>query len=224
MIEPLHSRQTAEEGATRAKRASRHADSCILEPPCQTRDEHVTGHAQIVESEQLIRFTMTWSVLHWACEGTNPDVSEDGSVPTAECIQDTKRRQLATRSSLQRVPCCVGHLLHKQAMTAPATVRQFFKTVLQQVQHFKVDVIAGDAKYAAAYRYYKNVYQDLYNSSVAVMLRETQREVITGCPFESRRHADYYHNNHFSQIRSATDLDCCFMAILSRENHLDREI
>ena len=62
-------------------------------------------------------------------------------------------------------------------MNAPAAVRQFFKTVLQQVHHFKVDVIAGDAN-AAAYKYYKKQeYQDLHNSSVAVMLREMQREV-----------------------------------------------
>ena len=44
------------------------------------------------------------------------------------------------------------------------------KTVLQQVYHFKVDVIAGDAN-AAAYKYSQNQeYQDLYDSSVAVML------------------------------------------------------
>ena len=46
--------------------------------------------------------------------------------------------------------------------------------------HFKVDVIAGDAN-AAAYKYYKNQeYQDLYDSSVSVMLREMQLEVNTG--------------------------------------------
>ena len=55
-------------------------------------------------------------------------------------------------------------------MNAPAAVRQFFKTVLQQVHHFKVDVIAGDAN--AAYKYYKHQeYQDLHISSVAIMLR-----------------------------------------------------
>ena len=79
-------------------------------------------------------------------------------------------------------------------MKPPYRVRQFFRTVLQQVHHFKVDVIAGDAN-AAAYKYYKKQeYQDLYNSSVAVMLREMQREVNTGRPFESRLHVDYYTN------------------------------
>ena len=56
-------------------------------------------------------------------------------------------------------------------MNAPASVRQFFKTVLQQVRHLKVDVIAGDAN-AAAYKYYRNQGdQDLHSSSVAIMLR-----------------------------------------------------
>ena len=77
-------------------------------------------------------------------------------------------------------------------MKSLASVRVFFffKTVLQQVCHFKVDVIAGDAQ-AAAYKYYKNQeHHDLYNSSVAVMLREMQREINTGRPFESRLHID----------------------------------
>ena len=104
---------------------------------------------------------------------------------------------------------------HEQAMKAPSRVRQFFKTVLQQVHHFKVDVIAGDAN-AAAYKYFrKQQYQDLYNSSVAVLLREMQREVNEGRPLESRLHIDSYTNNHFSQLSSASALDCCFMAILS---------
>ena len=82
-------------------------------------------------------------------------------------------------------------------------------------QFFKVDVIAGDAN-AAAYKYYKEQeYQDLHNSSVAVMSREMPREVNTVRTFESRLHIDYSTNNHFSQMSSASDLDCCFMAILS---------
>ena len=47
------------------------------------------------------------------------------------------------------------------------------------------------------------------------MSREMRREANTGRPFESRLHIDYYTNNHFSQLRSASDLDCCFMAIHS---------
>ena len=80
--------------------------------------------------------------------------------------------------------------------------------MLQQVYHFKVVVIARDAN-AAAYKYYKKQeYQDLHDSSVAVMLREMQREVNTEHPFE-RRLLDYSTNNHPLQLHAATDLDCC---------------
>ena len=97
----------------------------------------------------------------------------------------------------------------------PAAVREFFKTVLQQVYHFKVDVIAGDAN-AAAYKYYKRQeHQDLHDSSVAVMLKEMQRELNTGHPFERRLHMDHSTNNHPNQLHAANDIDCCFMAILS---------
>ena len=109
-------------------------------------------------------------------------------------------------------------------MKSPLRVRQFFKTVLQQVHHFKVDVIAGDAN-AAAYKYIKKQqHQDVYNSSIAVKLREMQREVNTGRPFESRLHLDSYTNNHFSQLSSASDLDLLLHGCsLTVKNHLDPE-
>ena len=142
-----------------------------------------------------------------AVEGSDLGTTEDPFVPTARCIKDTQKRQLVTRSGLPRLRCCVCHLHHQQDMKAPAAVRQFFKTVPQQVCHFKVDVIAADAN-AAAYKYYPcQEYQDVYDSSVAVMLREMQREVNTGHPFESRLPIDYYHNNHFAQLNSASDLE-----------------
>ena len=81
--------------------------------------------------------------------------------------------------------------------------------------HFKVHVIAGDAN-AAAYKYLKSQeYQDLYNSSVAVMLREIQREVNTGHPFEGRLPVDYFCQKSPPQLHTADDLDSCFMAIPS---------
>ena len=46
-------------------------------------------------------------------------------------------------------------------------------------QFFKVDVIAGDTNAAAYTCYKKQEYQDLHNSSVAVMLREMPREANT---------------------------------------------
>ena len=143
----------------------------------------------------------------FAIEGSDLNTTEDHFVPSAKCIiQDTTERQLVTRPGLQRLRCCVCHLHHDQTMKSPLRVRQFFKTVLQHV-HNSGDVIAGDAN-AAAYKYFKKQqHQDLYNSSVAIMLRKMQREGNEGRPFESRTHIDSYINNHFSQLGSASDLD-----------------
>ena len=102
-------------------------------------------------------------------------------------------------------------------------VRQFIKTVLQQVHNNRVDVIAGDANAAPCKYYKKQEYQDLHNSSVAVILREMQREVNTGRRYECRLHIDYHTNNHFSQLGSADDIDYCFKTILSRRNRRDPE-
>ena len=82
-------------------------------------------------------------------EGSDFGPTEDASEPTARCICDAKKGQLVTRSGLPRFRCCVCHLHHKRAMNSPAAVGDFFGTVLQQVCHFKVDVIAGDANAAA---------------------------------------------------------------------------
>ena len=68
-------------------------------------------------------------------------------------------------------------------MSSPAAVREFFGTVLQKVNHFMIDVIAGDANAAACKYNKKQEHQHLHDSSVAVMLREMQREVNTGHPF-----------------------------------------
>ena len=147
-------------------------------------------------------------------EGSDSN-TDDNFVPTARCMQDTKERHLVTRSGLERIRCSVCHLHHERAMNAHVFLRQFFKTVLHLLLHFKVDVIAGDA-IAAAYKYHKHQEdQDLHNSSVAIMSREMQREVNTGRPFESRHHIDYDTKNHSSQLSSASDHNCCFMAILS---------
>ena len=93
-------------------------------------------------------------------------------------------------------------------MNSLAAVREFSGTVLQQVCHFKVDVIVGDAN-AAAYKYCKRQeHQDLHNSSVAVMLREMQREVNTGPQLNAGFTTTI---NHPPQLHAATDLDCCFI-------------
>ena len=47
------------------------------------------------------------------------------------------------------------------------------------------------------------------------MLREMQREVNAGHPCERRLDIDDSTNNHPPQLHAVTDLDCCFVAILS---------
>ena len=141
-------------------------------------------------------------------EGSDLSTAQDPFEPPANRNNDTKKRQLVTRSGLPR-------LHHKWAMKSPAAVRQFFKTVQQHMCHFEVDVIAGDAN-AAANKYHQNQErQDLYDSSVAVMLREMQREVNTGHPLGSKLHIAYSTNNHPTQLHEADDLACCFLATLS---------
>ena len=62
--------------------------------------------------------------------------------------------------------------------------------------------------------YYKSqAWQDLYNSSVAVRLREMQREVNTGHPFESKLHIEYSTNNHPPQLHLANDLLLLIVAL-----------
>ena len=117
--------------------------------------------SQIRASEQLIRFVTDLESVASAIKGSDLNITEDDFVSTAKCIQDNKELQLVTRSGLQRLRYCVCHLQHEQAMKTPYSVRQFLKTLLQKVQHYKVDVIAGDAN-SAAYKYYKKQeYQDL---------------------------------------------------------------
>ena len=56
--------------------------------------------------------------------------------------------------------------------------------------NFKVDVIAGDANSATCEHLRIHEYRDLYNFSVAVILREIKREVDEGSPFEDRLRID----------------------------------
>ena len=127
-------------------------------------------------SGQLIRFFSDLESVAIVVEGSDLSNTEDPFEPTVKCINDTKKKQLVTRSGLQKPRCCVCHLRLVLFDNFP---KQYFKQ-----EH----VIAGDAN-AAAYKYHKKQeYQDVYNSSVAVMQRERQREVNNGRPFESRLH------------------------------------
>ena len=178
------------------------------------RRENAVKESRERSAEQLFAdLELVASVV--AVEGSDLGPTEDPFEPTASCINDTRKRQLVTKSGLARLRCSESHLHHKQAMKSPAAVRECLKTVLQQVYHFKVDVIAGDANAASNKYYKKQEHQYLHDSSVAVMLREIQREVNTGHPFERRLHIDYSTNIHPTELHAANDIDCCFLAIFS---------
>ena len=101
--------------------------------------------SQIRASEQLIRYLLTWSLLQKPLKAVTSIPLKTISCLRQNMFQDTKERQLVTRSGLERLRCCVCHLHHEQVMKAPCRVRQLFATVLQQVHRFKGEVIAGDA-------------------------------------------------------------------------------
>ena len=148
-------------------------------------------------------------------EGGDLNITEDNFVPTARCIQDTKKRQLVTRSGLQRLRCCVCHLHHEEEMKAPTVFDTISKKYEKSYNTTRLMSLLEIAMRQHTNKYCKKQeYQDLYSSLVAVMLREMQRDINMGRPFEGRRHIYYFSNNHFAQLRSVDDLDCCFMAIL----------
>ena len=77
-------------------------------------------------SEQLIRFSLNLGTVAVALEGGDISITEGQTLClTARCIQDTRERQLVTRSELQRLRCGVGHLHYGQAMGKPYSARQF---------------------------------------------------------------------------------------------------
>ena len=69
--------------------------------------------------------------------------------------------------------------------------------------------------------YERQGYQFVYNSSIAVMLREMQREVNIGRPFETRLHIDYSTNNHHSQLAQQIILVVVSWPFSHGENRLD---
>ena len=115
------------------------------------------GEEAIIASRERTADTLFTNLesVALALESSDLNTTEDNFVPAAKCIQDTKERQLVTRSGLQRLRCCVCHLHHEQAIKAPYRVRQFFGTVHQKVHHFKVNVFPGDANAAPNKNYEK---------------------------------------------------------------------
>ena len=110
------------------------------------------------------------------------------------------RHQEEATSDHIRTPklrCCVCHLHHGQAMKPPCNVIAELPTR----QHANTTK-SRSTKICTFF-------------SVAVMLRVMQREVNTGHRYECRLHLLIITQKSFSQFRSASDLDCCFVAIPS---------
>ena len=78
------------------------------------------GHAAIFEVkfgrrqiEQLFNYLESVALV---AEGSDLGTSEDCFKPTASCINDTKKRQLVTKSGLSKLRCCACHLHQEWAM------------------------------------------------------------------------------------------------------------
>ena len=100
-------------------------------------------------------------------------------------------------------------------MNSPAAVRYFSKQCFNKCITSRLMSLQEMPTLQHTSTTKKQEHQDLHDSSVAVMLREMQREAKTGHPFERRLHIDYSTNNHPTWLHEANDTDCCFMAILS---------
>ena len=105
-------------------------------------------------------------------EGSDLGTTEDPFEPTARCINDTKKRQLVTRSGLPRLRCCVCHLHHKWAMKSPAAVRQFSKRCFNKCVTLRLMSLREMPALQHRSTTKSQECQDLHNSSVAVMLRK----------------------------------------------------
>ena len=74
------------------------------------KTERVTTESRERSAESL---SDTFESVALAVEGSDLNTTEDNFVAAAKCTQDTKERQLVTRSGLQRLRCCVCHVHHK---------------------------------------------------------------------------------------------------------------
>ena len=113
-----------------------------------------------------------------AVEGSDLGPPEDPFEPTTSCTTDTKNMQLVTQIWSSETEMLCMQSPPQAGNEFACCCSKFFKTVFQQVYHFKVDVIARNGHRSSIQEH-----QDLDESSVAVMLREMQREVNTGHPW-----------------------------------------
>ena len=152
-------------------------------------------HSQICASKQLIRFSLPLDSCsshlrqrpqhHWGqfCAYCKMHSGQRCKMYSGHQEKGTGDQIKSSETTILCVPS-LSWASNEDTPSCSTTFRK--KKVLRKVQHYRVDVIAGDAT-AAAYRYYKRQScHALYNSSVAVMLREVQREVNMNHPFQEQ--------------------------------------
>ena len=100
-------------------------------------------------------------------------------MPIARCTQDTKKKQLVTRSSLQRLRCCVCHLQHEHAMKAPYRVRQFLGQ--KYTRRYNTTGLMLFPKKALSRFFYFWVVLHLPFSILSICLWSVRRRYFTSC-------------------------------------------
>ena len=95
----------------------RNGHAAIFEVKLGKKTERTTTESRERSDEQLFD---TLESVALAVGGSDLGTTEDPLEPTARCINDTKKRQLVTRSGLPRFRCCACHLHHKWAVKSPA--------------------------------------------------------------------------------------------------------
>ena len=95
--------------------------AAIFEVKCGRKSEEATEYQGKRTATTLCNDLESVTMV---IEGTSSESIGDEIAPTAKCIKDTKKRNLVTRTGLQKLKRCVCHLHHKQATNAPAIVTQ----------------------------------------------------------------------------------------------------
>ena len=156
-----------------------------------------------------------------AIEGRDLNITEENFVPTAKSIQDTKERHLVTRSGLQGPQCCYA---------ISTTYRQWRHSIVFDIfseQYFsKYTASRSMSLLEMPMRQHTNTTKSRSTEICTVLQLPLSWERCnvrsnTGRPFESKHNVHYSTFNHSSLLRSASDLDCCLMAVLSSGNHMD---
>ena len=189
----------------------RHTHAAIFEVKFGKKAEEAVTHSRERTVDSLFNDLECVAAV---IEGNHSNIVD--SVLTATCVDETKKRQLVTRSGLPRLRClCISF--------PPRTGNE---GNLSCSTVFQISTSEGAPLQCRCHcwRCHRGSIQILQKAGVPRSAqffscphaeRDMKREVKTGRPLESRLHIDCHNKNHFSQLRSASDLDCCLMAMHS---------